>query len=199
MSLLSDNEIRQLCIAPLYYGNHPMIEPFSETVSGNGVISYGICSAGYDLRLGPEIFKFRTDCGEIINPKRFGDPEYRRKVFEVCVYKDGDMVIIPPGHYILGSSVEYLRIPRHLKGRCVGKSTNARCLILINTTPAEPEWEGHLTIEIGNVGQLPACVFVGEGIAQMEFEVLSAEPLVSYKDKGGKYQAQRGVTPARVL
>lgn len=197
--LLNDADIRKLCTAPVYFDQHPMIEPFSEAVSGNGVISYGLSSAGYDLRLAEEVLIFQGYRGELIDPKRFGEPAYRELIFyRADVYSDG-CFILPANSYCLGRSYEYLRIPRHLKARCVGKSTLARSGILINTTPLEPEWEGHLTIEIGNVTSCPARVYVMEGIAQLEFELLTGEPEVSYKGKNGKYQSQIGVTPSRVL
>lgn len=206
--LLNDKSIRTLCdpgwVNPDdVAGRLRMIEPFSEAVSGNGVISYGLSHAGYDLRLGPEILVFKNSYGEVVDPKRFGEDRYRVWVFDELDYSKthtefaGLAVTIPPHGYILGRSHEYLRIPRHLKGRCVGKSTYARSGILINTTPLEPGWEGHLTIEIGNITPCPAKVYVMEGIAQLEFEVLTAPP---EKDYGGKkYQGQMGVTPARVL
>ncbi len=181
-----------------------MIEPFSEAVSGNGVISYGLSHAGYDLRLGPEVLVFKNTSGETVNPKKFGDDDYRKRMFEEIRYgkeENGrwimNNVTLPAHSYVLGRSLEYLRIPNNLKGRCVGKSTLARSGIIINTTPLEPGWEGHLTIEIGNITPCPALVFVGEGIAQLEFETLSGEPQSTYAGK--KYQGQTGVTPARVL
>jgi dCTP deaminase len=177
----------------------PMVEPFCEETRGNKTISYGLTSGGYDLRLDNEIKKFRIDSGEVIDPKRMDDPSYCQRVFEDCHYPDGHRLIIPPGHYFLGKTKEYLRIPRRCEGIVVGKSTLARCLSLVNVTPAEPEWKGHLTLEIGNVGHLPACVYIGEGICQMQFQVLSSSPDRSYADKKGKYQNQQGVTPAIVL
>lgn len=211
--LLNDKSIRTLCdpgwVNPDDVdGRLRMIEPFSEAVSGGGVISYGLSHAGYDLRLGPEILVFKNSYGEVVDPKKFGDDEYRRRVFDEvnllnklsslsaqCLTNYS--VTVPPHGYILGRSYEYLRIPRHLKGRCVGKSTYARSGILINTTPLEPGWEGHLTIEIGNITPCPAKVYVMEGIAQLEFELLTALPETDYGGK--KYQGQTGVTPARVL
>ena len=188
-----------------------MIEPFSEPVSGNGIISYGLTSAGYDLRLGPEILHFpdrceslcatcsrRGSCDKIADPKAFRNQAYIERFFRKETIAEGNFVWIPPHQYVLGRSLEYLRIPRFLKARCVGKSTMARCGILINTTPLEPEWEGYLTIEIGNITECPAKVYVGEGISQLEFETLSSSPEVSYRDKGGKYNKQVGVQPAIV-
>jgi len=137
----------------------PMIDPFSASVQGGGVISYGISHAGYDLRLAPEILIFKNTANVIIDPKRFNDPDYQAKVFDrlegrILGNKHGEIrepFVMPPHSYALGRSWEYLRIPDFIKGRCVGKSTLARCGILINTTPLEPGWEGHLTIEISNI------------------------------------------------
>ncbi len=227
--LLSDGEIRGLCMPrkhPAYSGdwygletverNHwlgsRMIEPFSEAVSGDGVISYGLTSAGYDLRLGPVLLHFpgrcervcsscqlRGSCDKVADPKRFKDPAYQERFFRREEKTgQGSEIWIPPHQYVLGHSLEYLRIPKFLKARCVGKSTNARVGLFINTTPLEPEWEGHLTVEIGNITECPAVVYVGEGIAQLEFELLSAIPEVTYAGKQGQYQGQKGVTPARV-
>ena len=197
--LLSDRDIRELCTSCIEPYRYPMIEPFSEGVSGDGVISYGLSHAGYDLRLAPEILIFKNSFNETVDPKLFGDAAYRARVFDECTVAPHSAVVIPPHGYILGRSLEYLRIPRTLKGRCVGKSTLARSGILVNTTPLEPGWEGHLTIEIGNITPCPAKVYVGEGIAQLEFETLSSPPECDYGDKRGKYQGQLGVTPSIVL
>ena len=239
--LLSDAEIRELCDpnrlvftgtggARKHALNHEgpfpiMIEPFSEAVSGGGVISWGVSHAGYDLRLGPEILLFKNSSMQTVDPKAFGDEHYRKRMFDEWVYSKEPVseeiqhlvhhwklngldvtqggcdngYVIPPNSYILGRSFEYLRIPRHLKGRCVGKSTMARSGIIINTTPLEPGWIGYLTIEIGNITPCPAKVFVGEGIAQLEFELLSQSPEKDYAQKRGVYQNQTGVTPSKVL
>lgn len=201
--LLNDEDIRKYCIAPAYYQHtdKPMIEPFSEGVSGKGVISYGLTSAGYDLRLGTKILVFKNTFNQIIDPKNFKDPEYIRMMFdEITVDPNNPKPFsLPPHSYILGTSLEYLRIPRSLKGRCVGKSTLARCGIIVNTTPLEPSWHGLLTIEIANVTPCPVQIYPMEGIAQLEFETLTGEPETSYADKGGKYQGQSDVTPARVV
>jgi dCTP deaminase len=195
--LLSDWEIRERCdhSSEMYR----MIHPFSEGVQGGGVISYGLSHAGYDLRLGEEIFIFKNTYNEIIDPKRFKDEEYRARVFDVIkARKDSPSpYIIPPHSYALGVSLEYLRMPLDLKGRVVGKSTLARCGVLINTTPLEPGWHGHLTIEISNITPCPAMIYAREGIAQLEFELLSSKPESSYEGK--KYQGQIGVTPARIV
>lgn len=204
--ILTDRDIRKLCTLAAYHGGKPMIEPFSEAVSGNGVISYGLTTAGYDLRLADKFVAFRRRQGfglleqdMILDPKAFKDnKDAVSEEINVPTCDGFGWLVLPANSYVLGHSVEYLRVPRHLKAQCVGKSTLARCGILINTTPLEPEWEGHLTIEIGNVTPLPAKVYVGEGIAQLEFHLLSGDPETSYKDKGGKYQGQTGVTAARV-
>lgn len=218
--LLNDKAIRDLCVPqPLQHNGPkfcwgpkgesilPMIEPFSEAVSGNGVISYGLSHAGYDLRLGPKVLIYTNTRGEVIDPKRFSDPDYQRRLLEevdlteVWKMKGGSIAVgIPPNGYILGYSLEYLRIPRHLKGRCVGKSTLARCGIICNTTPLEPGWCGHLTIELANATPCPVIVYVGEGIAQMELETLTDLPEQDYAQKKGKYQEQEDAPmPAKVL
>lgn len=206
--LLNDEEIRKRCtdrsaeyipaVPPRAVSSFPMIDPFSEAVSGNGIISYGLTSAGYDIRLGPEVWVFKNTSGDLINPKLFGDEEYRKKMFDVIIFPDNHPVIIPAHSYILARSLEYFRIPREIKARCVGKSTLARSGVLINTTPLEPEWEGFLTIEIGNITPCPLVIFTAEGIAQVEFETLVYQPKISYKDKQGVYQSQIGVTPSQV-
>lgn len=188
--LLNDKTIRLLSVDR----QPPMIEPFSEGVQGGGIISYGLSHAGYDLRLGTLIRKFKVDCGEVLDPKRFNDEAYLNRVTYTETYKVGDGVIIAPGDGFLGYSQERISIPDWLKGRCLGKSTYARCFVFPNITPLEPGWEGHLTMEISNLGKLPVKVYVGEGIAQLEFEQLTGLPEVNYEQKGGKYQNQ-GATP----
>lgn len=203
--LLSDTDIRWLCPAD---GSAPvMIEPFSESTSGNGVISWGVTSAGYDIRLGPEVWLFRSSYNEVLDPRRFSEPGYKEKIFEKIEIPQEQAqswpIILPPHSYVLGHSYEYFRIPVNIKARCVGRSTYCRCGVLVNLSPAEPGWEGHLTLEIGNITPCPAIIRVMEGIAQMEFETLSSVPELHYANKnaghGGKYQGQRGVTPAAVL
>lgn len=196
--VLTDQEIRLLCL-PGAGGWGPMIEPFTEAVSGGGVIGYGLSSAGYDIRLSNEVWCLKGSFGEIIDPKKFKDPLYRARVMDHRQYADGEMVIVPANGYVLGTSREYFRIPNDIVARCVGKSTLARCAVTINVTPLEPEWEGQLTIEIGNAGPAPVAIFAGEGIAQIQFERLTGRPERTYKDKDGKYQRQMGVTPAKVL
>ncbi len=202
--LLNDTAIRERSMrgpCPLTYTNdwQPMIVPFSEGCT-DGVISYGLTSAGYDLRLAAGVWIFKNSFGEVVNPKRFNEEGYKDRLFDVNWSES--VIKLPSRGYALGTSYEYLRIPLHLKGRCVGKSTYARCGILINTTPLEPGWEGRLTIEISNLNPCEAEIYVMEGIAQLEFEMLCAPPEKHYgnKHKGGvgKYQYQTEVTPPRM-
>lgn len=190
--VLSDKEIRRLCTWD------KMIEPFSEPVSGNGIISYGLTSAGYDMRLGNEIWIFKNTHSEVIDPKKFKDEEYCKKVFDIIKLEDNEPFILHSGGYILAESYEYFRIPRNIKGTTCGKSTYARSMVLVNVTPAEPEWEGKLTIEIGNVGPCHTKIYCMQGIAQMEFHVITGDVEQSYRDKKGSYQNQKGVTPSSV-
>jgi len=167
-----------------------MIEPFEPKLIRKGVISYGLSSYGYDIRVADE-FKIFTDVfSPVVDPKNF-DP----KSF---VDVKGDTCIIPPNSFCLARTIEYFRIPRNVMGICLGKSTYARCGIVVNITPLEPEWEGHLTIEISNTTPLPAKIYAGEGIAQVIFLEADEVCRISYKDRKGKYQAQRGVTPPKI-
>src|SRR5206468_8239329 len=163
-----------------------MIEPFADRQVRDGVISYGVSSYGYDMRVAPEFKIFTNALSAIVDPKHF-DP----KSF---VEFDGVVCIVPPNSFALATSVEYFRIPRDSLTICLGKSTYARCGIIVNVTPFEPEWEGHVTIEISNTTPLPAKIYANEGIAQVLFFQSDEVCAVSYKDKKGKYQAQRGVT-----
>ncbi|MFN3395686.1 MAG: dCTP deaminase [Thermodesulfovibrionales bacterium] len=167
-----------------------MIEPFSENQVREGVISFGVSSYGYDMRIADEFKIFTNINNTIVDPKNFDPKSFVDFKGEVC--------IIPPNSFALGYSVEYFRIPRDVLVICLGKSTYARCGIVVNVTPLEPEWEGHVTIEISNTTPLPAKIYANEGIAQLLF--LGAEELceVSYADKAGKYQAQRGITLPRM-
>lgn len=191
--LLVDHQIRKLC------QEENLLTPWSEATSGNGIISYGITSGGYDLRLANTVFIFKGTHGLPIDPKKFKDPEYCEKIFDVVTYPDHHPVIIPAHSYVLGASLEYIQMPRNLKGRCVGKSTYARAAVIINTTPLEMMWRGHLTIEISNPTAYPLTIYTSEGIAQLEFETLAGDCECSYADKNGKYQGQTGVTVSRVL
>jgi dCTP deaminase len=164
---------------------HGMIEPFESSQVRDGVISYGVSSYGYDMRVAPEFRIFTNVLSSIVDPKAF-DP---RSFVEF----EGPVCIVPPNSFALARSVEYFRIPRDVVTITVGKSTYARCGIITNVTPFEPEWEGHVTLEISNTTPLPAKIYANEGIAQVLF-FRGEPPLVSYRDKKGKYQGQRGVT-----
>ena len=180
MSIQSDRWITQMAL------EHRMIEPFENSQIRDGVISYGVSSYGYDMRVANEFRIFTNVLNSIVDPKSF-DP----KSF---VEFSGDVCIVPPNSFALARSVEYFRIPRNVLTVTLGKSTYARCGIITNVTPLEPEWEGHVTLEISNTTPLPAKIYANEGIAQVLFFRGDEEPLVSYKDKKGKYQGQMGVT-----
>jgi dCTP deaminase len=162
-----------------------MIEPFLSGQVSEGRISYGLSSYGYDLRLFNEFKVFEAPAGALINPKSI-PPEYYRDV-------RGDFCDIPPNSYILGRTIEYLRIPRDVLTLCVGKSTYARCGVLVNVTPFEPEWEGFVTVSIANTLPVPARVFANEGLCQVLFFQSDEPCAVSYKDRKGKYQAQKKI------
>jgi dCTP deaminase len=169
---------------------HNMIDPFVDDQVRQGVISYGVSSYGYDVRVGDEFKVFTNVYNTLVDPKNFDSKSF--------VDIKGDVCIIPPNSFALASTIEYFRIPRDVLTVCLGKSTYARCGIIVNVTPFEPEWEGHVTIEISNTTPLPAKIYANEGIAQVLF-FQSDEPCAkSYKDKKGKYQAQRGVTLPRL-
>jgi dCTP deaminase len=182
--ILVDWEIRE------YVQKYQMIDPFEDHLVRDGAISYGLSSMGYDLRIADEFKIFTNINTTVVDPKRF-DP---RSFVDVT----GDSCVIPPNSFALGRSLEYFRMPRTVLGLCIGKSTYARCGIVVNMTPLECEWEGHLTIEISNTTPLPAKIYSNEGIAQVIF--LESEQVceVSYADRGGKYQFQRGITIPRV-
>ncbi|HYQ95669.1 MAG TPA: dCTP deaminase [Candidatus Eisenbacteria bacterium] len=180
----SDKWIRRMC------RERRMIEPFEENQVRGGTISYGISSYGYDLRIADEFKIFTNINSTIVDPKEFDAKSF--------VDFKGSTCIVPPNSFALGRSVEYFRIPRDVMTICLGKSTYARCGIITNVTPLEPEWEGHVTLEISNTTPLPARIYANEGIAQVLFLGGDEEPAVSYKDKKGKYQNQLGVTLPRV-
>ena len=167
-----------------------MISPFEERQVRAGVISYGVSSYGYDIRVADEFRIFTNVNSSIVDPKNF-DP---RSLVDVR----GDVCVIPPNSFALARTVEYFRIPRNIITVCVGKSTYARCGIIVNVTPFEPEWEGHATLEISNTTPLPAKVYANEGIAQVLFLEADEECQISYADKKGKYQAQVGVVLPRI-
>ncbi len=162
-----------------------MIEPFVETQKREGVISYGLSSYGYDARVADEFRIFTNVDSAIVDPKDFRADSFVTRTVPVA--------IIPPNSFALAHTVEYFRIPRDVLVICLGKSTYARCGIIVNVTPLEPEWEGQVTIEISNTTPLPAKIYANEGICQFLFLQGAGEPEVSYKDKAGKYMHQRGV------
>ncbi len=184
MSIKSDRWIRKMAL------ECRMIEPFEDRQVRDGVVSYGLSSYGYDIRVADEFKVFTNIYNTVVDPKKF-DP----KSF---VDMKGESCIIPPNSFALARTIEYFRIPRDILTVCLGKSTYARCGIIVNVTPFEPEWEGHVTIEISNTTPLPAKIYSNEGIAQVLFFQGDEPCEVSYRDKQGKYQAQRGVTLPRI-
>ncbi len=184
MSIMPDRWISQMA------REHRMIEPFEDRQVRKGVISYGVSSYGYDMRVAREFRIFTNVLNSIVDPKAFDPRSF--------VEYEGDVCIVPPNSFALARSVEYFRIPRNVLTVTVGKSTYARCGIITNVTPLEPEWEGFVTLEISNTTPLPAKIYANEGIAQVLFFRGEEEPEVSYKDKGGKYQSQVGVTLPRI-
>ena len=183
-SIKADKWIKRMAL------EHRMIEPFEDRQVRAGVVSYGLSSYGYDIRVTDEFKVFTNINSTVVDPKNF-DP---RSFVDVRA----DVCIIPPNSFALSRTLEYFRIPRDVITVCVGKSTYARCGLIVNVTPFEPEWEGYVTLEISNTTPLPAKVYANEGIAQVLF-FQSDEPCeISYKDKKGKYQAQRGVTLPKI-
>ena len=184
MGVQPDTWIRQMAL------EHKMIEPFVDGQVRENVISYGLSSYGYDIRVTDEFKIFTNVHSAIVDPKHFNPDSF-------VDYK-GDICVIPPNSFVLACTVEYFRIPRNILTICVGKSTYARCGLIVNVTPFEPEWEGYVTLEISNTTPLPARVYAYEGIAQVIF--LAAEDIcaVSYADRGGKYQKQQGIAMPRI-
>ena len=187
MSIKSDRWIRQMA------QEHGMIEPFEAGQVRVGeqeqkLVSYGTSSYGYDVRCAREFKVFTNVHSAIVDPKNFDE----RSFIDIV----GDECIIPPNSFALARTVEYFRIPRDVLTICLGKSTYARCGIIVNVTPLEPEWEGHVTLEFSNTTNLPARIYAGEGVAQMLFFQSDADDVceTSYTDRGGKYQGQMGVT-----
>ena len=185
MSIKPDHWIRRMA------QTHGMIEPFVEGQVRAGVVSYGLSSFGYDIRVADEFRIFTPATGQltVIDPKAIDD--------RAMVPYQGEVCIIPPNSFALARTVEYFRIPRNVLTICLGKSTYARCGIIVNVTPFEPEWEGHVTIEISNTTPLPAKIYANEGIAQVIFFEGEA-PETSYADRKGKYQGQHGITLPRL-
>jgi dCTP deaminase len=188
MTVKSDRWIRQMAV------DKAMIEPFEPTqvkeVAGRRVVSYGTSSYGYDIRCSTEFKIFTNVNSTIIDPKRFDERNF--------VDYTGDVCIIPPNSFALARTVEYFRIPRNVLTICLGKSTYARCGIIVNVTPLEPEWEGHVTLEFSNTTPLPARIYANEGVAQVIFIESDELCETSYRDRGGKYQGQKGVTLPRI-
>ncbi len=179
MGLKSDSWIRKMAM------EHKMIEPFADRQIRQGVISYGVSSYGYDIRVADEYKIFTNVYSAVVDPKEF-DPR------SMVDFK-GDVCVIPPNSFALARTVEYMRIPRSVLTICLGKSTYARCGIIVNVTPFEPEWEGYVTLEISNTTPLPAKIYSNEGIAQVLFFEADEGCEISYADKKGKYQGQQSI------
>ena len=184
MSIMPDRWIREMARA------HGMIEPFVDRQTREGVISYGLSSYGYDARVAPEFRIFTNVDNALVDPKHFSEQSF--------VERNGESCVIPPNSFVLARTVEYFRIPRDVLVICLGKSTYARCGMIVNVTPLEPEWEGHVTLEISNTTPLPARVYANEGICQFLFLRGAEPPEVSYADRKGKYMGQKGVTLPRL-
>jgi len=184
MAIKPDKWIRQMAI------EQSMIEPFIEKQVRDGVISFGLSSYGYDIRIANEFKIFTNLNNTVVDPKNFDPLSF--------VDYSGDECIIPPNSFALARTVEYFRIPRKVMTICVGKSTYARCGIITNVTPLEPGWEGFLTLEVSNTTPLPARIYANEGIAQLLFFESDEECQVSYSDRAGKYQTQEGVTLPKI-
>ena len=184
MSVMADRWIRKMAL------EHRMIEPFVESQVRAGVVSYGVSSYGYDIRVADEFKVFTNINNTVIDPKNFDPQSFVDIKKDVC--------IVPPNSFALARTIEYFRIPRDVLTVCLGKSTYARCGIIVNVTPFEPEWEGYVTLEISNTTPLPARIYANEGLAQVLF-FQSDEPCErSYADKKGKYLKQQGVTLPKV-
>jgi dCTP deaminase len=184
MSVKCDKWIRRMAV------EQKMIEPFADRQVRDGVISYGVSSYGYDMRVADEFRIFTNVNSSIVDPKHFDAKSF--------VEFQGPVCIVPPNSFALGRSVEYFRIPRSTLTICVGKSTYARCGIIVNVTPFEPEWEGFVTLEISNTTPLPAKIYANEGLCQVIFFESDEICETSYKDKKGKYQAQQGIVLPRM-
>ena len=184
MPIMPDHWIRRMAT------EHGMIEPFVEAQKREGVISYGLSSFGYDARASDEFKVFTNVDNAVVDPKAFSATGF--------VDRQGPVCIIPPNSFVLTHTVEWFRIPRDVLVICLGKSTYARCGLIVNVTPLEPEWEGQVTIEISNTTPLPAKVYANEGICQFLFLKGESAPEVSYADRAGKYMGQRGVALPRL-
>ena len=184
MSIKADRWIKRMA---LEYG---MIEPFVEGQVREHVVSYGLSSYGYDIRVADEFKVFTNVYGSVIDPKSFDPRSFVDMKADVC--------IIPPNSFALARTIEYFRVPRDVLTVCLGKSTYARCGIIVNVTPFEPEWEGFVTLEFSNTTPLPAKIYANEGVAQVIFFESDEVCETSYKDRGGKYQGQQGVTLSKM-
>ena len=180
MPVLSDKWITRMA------KDKGMISPFEEKQIRGNSISYGVSSYGYDARVADEFKIFTNVNTEIVDPKNFKPTSF--------ISKKGKECIIPPNSFVLASTVEYFKVPEDVLVICLGKSTYARCGIIVNVTPLEPSWCGHVTLEFSNTTSLPAKIYANEGVAQMLFFESDEDCEVSYKDRGGKYQGQKGVT-----
>jgi dCTP deaminase len=185
MGLKPDHWIRRMAL------EQKMIEPFTESLKRDGVISYGLSSYGYDMRVANEFKVFTNVYSAVVDPKNFNTASF------VDIVTD-DVCTVPPNSFALARSIEYFRIPRKVLCVCLGKSTYARAGIVVNVTPFEPAWEGYVTIEISNTTPLPAKIYANEGIAQVLFFEADEECEISYADRKGKYQSQTGVTPPKL-
>ena len=185
MGLKSDKWIREKSL------NEEMITPFCEGLIGEGVVSYGLSSYGYDIRVSDEFKIFTNINAEVVDPKDFNQNN-------VVDFK-GDVCIVPPNSFALARTIEYFKMPRDTLAICLGKSTYARCGIIVNVTPFEPGFEGHITIEISNTTPLPAKIYANEGIAQVLFLQGDEQCETTYADRSGKYQSQTGITLPRIL
>jgi len=184
MAIKSDRWIRRMA------HEHDMINPFSEKLVRQGVVSYGLSSYGYDLRVADEFKIFTNVNSTIVDPKKFDERSF--------VTVNSDVCIVPPNSFALARSVEYFKVPRSILTLCVGKSTYARCGIIVNVTPFEPEWEGFVTLEISNTTPLPAKIYANEGLCQILFFESDEICETSYKDRSGKYQSQTGIVLPKV-
>lgn len=180
MSVMPDSWIKTMAV------EHGMIEPFNDRLAREGVISYGLSSYGYDARVSDEFKIFTNVDNAVVDPKEFSTQGFVDRKTDTCV--------IPPNSFALARTVEFFRIPRDVLVICLGKSTYARCGIIVNVTPLEPEWEGHVTLEFSNTTPLPARIYANEGACQFIFLKGDSVCDISYADRKGKYQGQQGVT-----
>ena len=184
MSIKPDHWIRKMAL------EHGMIEPFVDKQTTEGAISYGVSAYGYDIRVSDEFKVFTDVFNTVVDPKSFDEKSFVTIVDKEC--------IIPPNSFALARTVEFFRIPRSTITVCVGKSTYARCGIIVNVTPFEPEWEGYVTLEISNTTPLPAKIYANEGVAQFVFIKGNEKPNITYAKRNGKYMKQKGVTLPKV-